>query len=265
MTFKVHTAPGAESPTREALWAQEKFPVEFVQESATADFVLTNGRDSEERLQQMRNIPREVLLIRHVDLIDQRDPKKPWPRSLLTGAFKQSVFRRAKGLDLRAYALVTGTGPLTRAAMVAIFEIGYRKLRLIHTPEEAEAAAKIREDFAKFCFGFDIELQKRSELTLAPNNGSMIINVEDLSHDEDLLQTLLYLNFLHRPGLVVDHCENKPGESALLKEAALSEFGTVSGIEVRSEWDLLFLNLMGVPSGLDIVTYHQRLAAATSP
>lgn len=259
-TVRLHAEPVAAAPAREQLWRELGLPVEFVADPDAADFLLVDGRDSEQRLQQLKHIPREVLLTRHVDLVDRRDPRKPWPRSLLTDALKQSVFRRAKGLDQRAWSLVTGVSPLTRAAMVAIFEIGYRSLRLVHTPEEEDAARKIREDFAKFCFGFEVELQKRAELTLTPNNGSLLVNVEDLAADADLLQTLLYLNFLHRPGLVVDLSETKPGDSQLLKEAALSGFGTVSGIEVRSEWDLLLLRQIGIPCDLDVASYHERLA-----
>lgn len=260
--MKIFESPGSENPIREKLWRDLQLPIEFVKSAEDAEIVLTNGLDSEERLQNMRNIPREILLLRHVDVIDQRDPKKTWPRSLLTTALKHSVLRKKRSLDLRARALTTGVSPLTRAALLAIFEIGYRKASLVHTQDEAPAAEKIREDFSKFCFGLQIELQKRSELTLAPNNGTLLLNVDDLEKDEDLLQTLLYLNFLHRPGIVVDASVPKATPSLLLKEAALSEFGTVTEIEVHSEWDLLLLEHLQIKPGVDLAGYQERLAAA---
>lgn len=260
-SIKVFEHEGAGSDTRRAMWADLKLPIEWihsVEAGSTKDSVeILTGWDSEDYLLRLKNVPREVLLIRHLDVIDHTGGKV-WPRSLLSLAIRQIVLRSSRGLDLRAWALVTGTSPLSRAALLSAFEVGYRMVRLVHADGEEAAAEKIRADFEKFCFGLKIQPQKRAELTLQPNNGALLINVEDLALDEDLLQTLLYLNFLHRPGLVLDFSSQPGSESALLREARLSDFETVSGFRVRTEWDFIFLQSLKLAPGLNAEEYHAR-------
>lgn len=246
--LKVYESPGTEDAARAARWATEGLPLERVSERKEADLILTDGRNSEHELQSMKFIPREILMVRHVDLIDRRDPKKPWPRSLLTGAIKHAVLKTSRGLDQRGWAFTTGVSPVTRAAILAMFELGYRQVKLIHLPDEEPGALKIQEDCAKFCFGLTIEKKLRSELTLQANSGSLLVNVENLEADADLLQTLLYLNFLHRPGLVVDLSPDGEASSTLLKEADISGFGTVSHRAVALEWDREFREYLGLKS-----------------
>lgn len=257
MSVKLFERPGTESPLRREFWKELNLPVEWLDaESNQANGVLIDAENSEFVLTDLRHIPREVLLVRHVDFIE-RDGQKLWPRSLLTQSLRQIVLRRAKSLDLRAWGLVTGVSPAARAALVSVFDLGYRQVRLVHNEPEEEAAQVLKADFEKFCFGLHIELQRRGELTLQPNNGSILVNVCDLKADADLLQTLLYLNFIHRPGLIVDLSATEV-EGALLKEGQISGFDTVAGFEAQAEWDYSLLHLLKIPVGLSVNEYHQR-------
>lgn len=230
---------------RRELWAEIGLPVEWcAEDAANVDAVLMGGLESEKILLGLKNQPRDVVYVRHIDFL-HREHGQVWPRSLLSQALRQIILRSSKGLDLRDWALVTGVSALSRAALVSVFEVGYRQARLVYGTEELEAAEKIKVDFEKYCFGFNIELQKRNELTLQPNNGSLLVNVEDLQQDADLLETLLYMNFIHRPGLVLD-LSAKTELGTLLQEAALSKFEAVAGFHVQAEWDYLLLQSLKV-------------------
>lgn len=263
MSLKLFEHDGAGSKARRRLWEDLKLPIEWIErneaEQAENSIEILTGWDSEDHLLRLKNVPREVVLTRHLDVIE-RTAGKIWPRSLLPTALKQIVLRSSKGLDLRDWALVTGTSSVSRAALISVFELGYRMVRLVHADGEEDKAERIRRDYEKFCFGLKILPQKRAELTLQPNNGSLVVNVEDLTQDEDLLQTLLYLNFLHRPGLVIDLTGDQGVESALLKEARLSGFETVSEFRVRTEWDFLLLQSLKLAPQLGVDEYHALAA-----
>lgn len=260
MNARLFERPEIQSSLRRQFWAELQLPVEWAEtEQSPIDGVIVDPNQSSKELEHLRRIPRDILLLKYFDFLKFEDGVF-WPRALALESLRQVILRRVpEGLDLRAWALVTGTAPLARAALGIIFHLGFRQARLIYDAPEEMNALQLKSDLEKYYFGLKISLQKTNELTLQPNNGSILINTVDLEANKEMLETLLYLNFLHRPGMIVDmpfHLQNGP----LIEEGHESGFETVAGCEVQGEWDYQLLGGLGIQTGMTADVYQKKWA-----
>lgn len=243
---------------RRDFWKEKKLPVEFVDgdtedilKAKSAHIILIDPQSSEVYLQKKGRMSRELKLLRFVDHIVLSE-NVYWPGAVSLAAFRKLVITHAKSLNLGARAYVTGTSPWARLAILTAFDIGYRQVRIIG--EDPLEAQKIIDDFSKFCFGLSIVLQDRSQLTLQPNNGSLLINTEPLTMDPELLTVLMYLNFISRDGLIAD-IEFQTDEGLLCKEGQASGFKCLPGIDFRGAFDFEILLSQGLVKDAELDTY----------
>ncbi len=212
-----------------------------------AKVIIIDPQESADWFHRTKKVTQDLQRVQFTDSV-WFDHGKYWPKALYPAALHDLIVRIGKKLDTRAWAYVAGVGPWARLAVVAAFDLGYRKVRVISNEDEGfqDLASKIR----KFCFGIEMELLKTSDVTLQPNNGSLLINTFDLSTDKDMLTTLLYLNFIRRPALIVDVPFNYQ-QSELLQEGQSAGFDVISGVDVRGLYDFLLLQKMGIETKLD--------------
>lgn len=260
--IKIYADPSLRSAPREGLWQELAVPVEWVENvNPTTWQSEVHGRwitalEMDGIRATLRNIPRDILMLKHFDVV-LFESGKWWPRSILAQTLRAAILRHSKGLDLRTWAWVSGVSPLARVALTSVFELGYRRARIVIAPGEREAAEELITEMAKFCFGFELIIQERADMTLQPNNGSLLINTVDLASDLDLQETLMYLNFLHRPGVIVDLFDPW-GEAPLLREGVVSGFQILTGRVVQIEWEIVFLRHIGIDLKLTEVEYFER-------
>lgn len=194
------------------------------------DFVLSN----------FQNISSEINLSQNCDAL-LRQNKVWWVKDFWSLALVESIVRRAPRLDTHGTAYVTGGGRLARAAVVNLIKMGFSRIVWVtdHVNEAQEDIISIKRKF----FAVAIEPMAGSDLTLQPNNGTILVNTIGLNSEEPLLQDLFYLNFLRKNGVAVDiHLE--PFDNQLLTEAETVGVFTVPAWYLVGVRDCLFLNAL---------------------
>lgn len=182
--------------------------------------------------------PAEVIEVGLADsLIVQQ--KTGWLRCFLRIALRQLIMEKAPSLNTHASCYITGSGSITRLCSVVAIQMGFRHLVFV-SADHHEAAAEIRA-LSRLFFDLDLKLLKESELTLQPNNGSLLMNTVNAENGGMIYEDLTYLNFLEKEGLVVDLSMSAEGPNPLLEETENAGLKSLKNHEICGVRDWLFL------------------------
>jgi hypothetical protein len=160
------------------------------------------------------------------------------PHCLMREALHELIVEKAYDLDTHAKAYVTGADSQMRVALSVLVQLGYREINIVH--DEAEMIESLIQDLNKFYFGVKLYSLKNRDLTLQPNNSSILINTVKLENHADLLQDLTYLNFIFNSGLVIE-TNTFPLAHSLIDEAKNVGLKILTGAELSGQIDWLFL------------------------
>lgn len=219
-----------------------------------AGVILVDPADSTDWLHRIKRFPQDIQRIEFVDSV-WLEAGTYWPRAFYARTLTTLMTRFAKTLDTKAWAYVAGVGPWARLAVLLAFDLGFSRVRLVcHDPS---AVQELIDKVGSFCFGIELEPLQTADLTLQPNNGSLLINCYDLLNDADMKQTLLYLNFIREPGLLVDLPFNFQA-APLIDEGKVVGYPTISSVQVRGLYDYYLLHRLGVDTGLPWPEYLNR-------
>ena len=156
------------------------------------DAVLLDPEFSDFYMAQMPRVPDEV---KGSGLADAalREAGQIWLRCFVREALKYLILKKAPDLDTHAQCYVTGTGSLSRMGAVVAIQLGYRNIvAMSHDKEEAEIfGAQLKKKF----FGLQIHALHEYEMTLQPNNGSLLVNTSSGRAGQFALDDLAYLNY----------------------------------------------------------------------
>lgn len=125
-----------------------------------------------------------------------------WPRIFMRQAFRTVLVQKAPSLSNQDVAYVTGCGGWARFSCVMAIQIGFRRVCLVCSDEAARD--KMAQELTRQYFQVEMTGIPENELTLQPNNGSLLVNTQSHEANETLIEDLSYLNFLRAEGLVVD-------------------------------------------------------------
>jgi shikimate 5-dehydrogenase len=160
-----------------------------------------------------------------------------WPLCALYESFGKILFDLGAGLDMRGNALIAGAGGTARVAIAALFKAGFRDFLLTNF-DEAEAQQTIREVRSKF-FGLTLEWVPTERIVLLPGESAVVVNCTPSVEENALLTELSYMNFLKRPGFLLDVSRSsKP--SVLVQEANDAGVNVISGARIAANADLLW-------------------------
>lgn len=257
MSIAIFEAGTARCGFRHKFWKENKWSVDFPElkddplTSKMVTAIIVDPNESAQWMHKLNKFPQGLGRTEFVDSIWLEEGTF-WPRSLYPEVLRDLIVRVGRTLDTRAWAYVAGVGPWARLAVMAAFDLGFRRLRVITNDTEGFNDLRIRIE--KFCFGLEIQPLETADVTLQPNNGSLLINTADLQNDADMLQTLLYLNFIRRPGLIVDIPFNYQ-LSPLLQEGQHNKLDVISGVDIRGLYDFHVLNRLGIDTQLQWSAY----------
>lgn len=188
---------------------------EFDTKALTEDLYLFELEDTEALIASIESTNAEVRSIKGFDAL-LRMNKKLWPRVYTRAALRYSIVRQATVLDTKEAAYVTGVGTRARAVISVLVELGYSRICMVW-PDQQEAE-KVIQEFKRNFFLVDIKWLADRELTLQPNNGSILVNTRPHEAGSVLVDDLSYLNFLQSQGLVVEfYSDGKPNK--IIQEA----------------------------------------------
>lgn len=150
------------------------------------------------------------------------------PRSVLKTALKEVIHAKSPDLSLRHSGYVAGCGVTAKLASSILIEQGFRRLGIIcqdHTHGEALVSS-----LEKLYFGVQFQLIPLEQITLAPSDGSLLVNTLSEKECPGIFEDLSYLNFLSGKSLVIN-CRADESEAVLQKEAGYLGSAFVGGAQ----------------------------------
>lgn len=183
-----------------------------------------------------------------------------WPFCALYESLLQVLVRVGQELDTRGSVFVAGAGGAARTAIIAFFKAGFRNF-IVTNFDEAEATAMM-DDIRRKYFGLNLRWVPMEEIVLLPGESAVLVNCTPSIEDNPLLRELSYLNFLRRPGYLID-LSRAAKESILVTEAKEAGVKLISGIEVGARADVLWAE-WAFRARLPVDEYIREFAAALS-
>lgn len=202
-------------------WRGLSLPIDWVEGEidellkANLEGIFVNPDESESLLPLFKEVPKPVEECAFIDFV-QIQNRKAIPRSFLRTFGSEFLARGTKAMNIKRRAYITGTGPWARLFSVLAVEKGYSSLAVI--VEDPEEATDMIHRLRRFCFGVTIVPLRHSDLTLQPNNGSLLVNTLSPEAVPDLIFDLAYLNYLSTDGLVIE-THQWSGPHGLLEES----------------------------------------------
>jgi hypothetical protein len=183
-----------------------------------------------------------------------------WPLCASYEVICQRITSIGEGLDMHASAFISGSGAMARAAIAALFRSGFRKFRILAT-DDKEAEVLLHDISVKF-FGADVEVVPPEKIVLLAGVSSLFFNTLTEAQAPDLVTEISYLNFMKRPGALMDSTVNDK-QSLLLKEARESAIPTLDGWHLAARIDALWVEwAFGIK--IDIAAYENLLRESHS-
>ncbi len=239
---------------------------EVLLKSAEVDGVLMPALHSDIFLSGSARIPTEVREAGVVDSIIRQNGTM-WIRCFLREALHQLILERTPQLDTHSIAYVTGSDSTARLCIVVAVQMGFKKIVLIS--ENQEEAQGIVNQLQKLFFSLEFTTLHENELTLQPNNGSLLLNTLSADGGSVVFEDLTYLNFLKKEGMVVD-LPMGGLTNPLLEEAEHVGIRRLAGGEIWGQRDFLFLQALSPQilslSEIDYLkAWSEFLRAETTP
>ncbi len=164
--------------------------------------------------------------------------EKYWPELFLMEALSQKIVLKAPKLNTHSIAYVTGSTAMVRLVIAVLFKLGFKQFNIVS--DDLDQSALLVEELKRKFFSINITLIKNTELTLQPNNGSVLMNTLSFGSNSIILEDLYYLNFISKDGLVVD-LNFFSAANNLVDEAKHVSILYLTGIEVGAYRDFLML------------------------
>jgi hypothetical protein len=211
------------------------------------------GEEHQPELAKLFNVQSSwIALLGVTDGMVYRD-RRWWP---LCGAFEAlclTLLDLGKSLDPSGSAFISGGGSMARAAIAALFKCGFRKFFLAGVSDNLQFVEDIKVKF----FGISIEIVPTERVVVLAGVSSIFVNTLTDQMGAQLSEELAYLNFLKRPGAVVDTAMSGV-ESVLLTESRGANIPTVDGYEIAARVDELWVE-WAFGMKLDRKLYLKRL------
>lgn len=225
---------------------------EIIHKSAE-DFLVIDEELSDLLMAQFPNIPSEV---REIGLADGllRQANKYWPRNMEAVALHELIIETLPNLDTHSIAYVTGSTGLSQMCISLAIKLGFQNVVVIS--EDAKAAMARVEAIKKLFFNININVLDDTELTLQPNNGSILFNCLGAGMQASLFNDLTYLNFISKKGLVI-HLPFSTEENDLINEAQHVGIASLAGVKILARRDYNLLNFFKKPD-LDFNSYLEK-------
>jgi len=201
-----------------------------------------------------QNVTRRILEGRKIDSLFKTE-SGIWPQCLMREALHELIIQKASRLDTQMRAYVTGSGASMRVALAMLVQLGFSEINIV--VDEPEMAQSILSEVNKTFLLVNFHVLRNTDLTLQPNNGSLLINTVRLEEKGELIEDLSYLNFISLDGLVVD-LNLQPVSNQLMEEAGNVGLKILSGIELQGYMDWLFLKRLFGHVSLTSAQYLQK-------
>jgi hypothetical protein len=161
------------------------------------------------------------------------------PYCFIREALFKSISRIAPQLDTNGTACITGSGEAMHSSFSVLNQMGFSKFIIINDKElDSDALLK---NLQKHFFNIDVKFMKSRDLALEENSGIVLINTVSGEQYSELLESLSYLNFINKGGLVIDF-DYQSINTHLTIESQRVGLHTLRGSELQGFSDFLLLS-----------------------
>jgi shikimate dehydrogenase len=174
-----------------------------------------------------------------------------WPRILIYDAIRKLVVESFPEHDVRGTGYVVCDDSLGRAMAAVLAHLGHRKIFLVGKSESfLQREVKLLQ---RHFLGVDIRGVLAEQLTMQSDRASMLVNCVDLETEHQLLQDIVYFNFMQRGGVVLDLGSCGSGKSPLNEEAQKAHLSTLDPILIRAANDFALIERLGLS---ELTSFH---------
>jgi shikimate dehydrogenase len=209
---------------------------------------------SRQIVHQIPTLPSEVRTLHCADSMFFTE-NKWWPRINLKEAIRALIVKKARSVDIKESAYIIGEGAVLRMLASLAAEFGFSKIYLVGLSEED--ILRQMEDLKRSYIGVDWRLLEAHQLTMQTSGATLLINSLSMAENQVVMSDLAYFNFMKNQGVVVD-LNVLPIENALLEEAERANLRTLSGFEVRTQQDLIFIERLGYLPLISVDAYASK-------
>ena len=194
---------------------------------------LRFGEDYQNRI--LKEVKIQSSWISLLGLADgiKRVHSKWWPLCAGYDALCLILEELGEDLDTKESALIAGSGPITRSVVAALFRCGFQRFK-ISSADSVQVEALVAELKTKF-FGLEFKIISPEQIVLLHGENSILVNTDSSGSDQNLAHELSYLNFLKRPGVVLDWSQSL--DSELLKETRDIGVRTLTSADILARID----------------------------
>lgn len=196
---------------------------------------------SQEIITQISTLPQEVRIHQVADSF-YFENEKWWPKLIFMQTVRDSIVHSLKGLNNRQPGYILGDGLYAQLMAHVLFDLGFQKIILVGYRRDNLGQA---QHLQQYFLGMDLRLISAERLNLEASEGSVLINTLIESDIMEILEEVVYFNFLNNQAAVIDiHLSSKKSE--LIHEAELAHFKTLSGQKIHARLEFNHLVKMGL-------------------
>lgn len=215
------------------------FESQWPQISREYDLILLTESYHDFAFKKIQNIPTLLLSTGMADSLVKNASGDWVAHCFLRAAMLRAIGTIAPHLDTNGVACLSGFGDMMKCSVAVLNQIGFSKFRIINDDEIN--SDEIQREFQIYFFNLEIKFILTRDLTIEENSGVVLVNTVSGEQNADLLESLSYLNFIHKGGLVVDFdCSSY--DSQLTKESFRVGLNTLRGVELRGFSDYYLLS-----------------------
>tara|TARA_B100000749_G_scaffold280896_1_gene280668 strand:- start:38280 stop:39155 length:876 start_codon:yes stop_codon:yes gene_type:complete len=202
------------------------------------DYIRVHPNFGIDSLHLFAGIPSEMMTVGAMDAWIRADKKKWWPRNFYFKAFHGVISKQGSKINLNSEVLIIGTGAVAKAFLVGFVKLGFKKINISSTMDEA--AQEFVESSKQFFFDVKLSYVPQSRLVTLPGVHGIMVNTTPIDKNSEMIEDLSYFNFLQKSGLVID-ANLVPLDSLLLTEAISVGANIIPGYEFMSAADALWM------------------------
>jgi shikimate 5-dehydrogenase len=227
------------------------------------DSIRVGSPFGESLLRMFVQLPVTILHVKSGDCLIARRGTW-WPENFLTAALPRLFARELYAIDLKAGAMIVGTGAAARTGVIACARLGFNRITV--TDQFDERGQLLIQEMKKILFNVDLQFMPESHLTSLPGIYSLLVNTTPPVSSNTVVQQLSYFNFMKAGGAVLDYAL-QPGDTILIREGRDVGIKVVYGHRIAAYHDLVWAQALAGRE-FDVDAYHAKIAplyAETAP
>jgi hypothetical protein len=236
----------------------EEFQIQWPNIKKRYDVILLSEAYSPFFFAKLPQISTWLLTTGMMDCI-YKEKNGDWlPSCFMRKALPKAIGVIAPELKTSGIAILSGLGELMKCSFATLNQLGFNQFRVV-LDEELDTTG-IEETFKKYFFNIDVKIIQTRDLTVEENSGNILVNTVTGDERSDFLESLSYLNFIHKGGVVIDF-DFHSAETHLSKESVRVGLHTLHGFDLQGLSDFLLLTEFGILSNMTSAEYLKKWSA----